>query len=79
MRQVVFVRLSFSESVNFRFYNKEKERANLFMSSKHFIRVFFILALCKLRCLRIIIDVYKIIILPTLVITTPNLDFFLAT
>jgi hypothetical protein len=53
MRQVVFVRLSFSESVNFRFYNKEKEHVNLFMSSKHFIRVFFILALCKLRYLRI--------------------------
>jgi hypothetical protein len=83
MHQVVFVRLLFSVPVNFRFALAVKIfptfssislllnlGANPFISSKHFTRAFFILASTKLRCL-------LIIILPALVITTPNLGIFL--
>jgi hypothetical protein len=55
---------------------KEKNGANLFISSKYFTRAFFILASSKL-CTLFSNHLYKTIILPTLAITIPNSETFL--
>jgi hypothetical protein len=58
---------------------KEKNGANLFISSKHFIRAFFILASSKLRCFvfESCLKNNYTYVLPTLVITIANLEIFL--